>query len=112
MVIVGWDVADYALLLARYSTLLLGKISWGDPSLALRFLLLVILAYLVFLLIKVFLSSSGKGRLRQPQERLDKGEEMVLDPQCQSYLPKSEAIFSHGHYFCSEQCARLFVTTR
>ena len=79
---------------------------------ALRFLLLVILAYLVFLLVKIFLSSSRKGRLHQPQDRLDKGEAMVLDPQCQSYLPKSEAIFSHGHYFCSEQCARLFVTRR
>lgn len=33
MVIVGWDVADYALLLARYSTLLLGKISWGGSQL-------------------------------------------------------------------------------
>jgi len=30
--------------LARYSTLLVGKISWGGPSLALRFFLLVILA--------------------------------------------------------------------
>ena len=91
---------------------MLGKISWGGPSLALRFLFLVILAYVVFLLIKVFFSSSRKGRLHQPQERLDKGEQMVLDPQCQSYIPKSEAIFSHGHYFCSEECARLFVATR
>ncbi len=76
---------------------------------ALRFLLLFILAYLVFLLIKVFFSSSSKKRLRRPQELLDKAEEMVLDPQCQSYFTRNEAIFSHGYYFCSEECARVFV---
>jgi len=74
-----------------------------------RFLLLFILAYLVFLLINVFFSSSSKKRLRRPQELLDKGEEMVLDPQCQSYHPRNGAIFSHGYYFCSEECARVFV---
>jgi len=77
--------------------------------LALRFLLLFILAYLVFLLIKVLFPSSSKKRLRRPQELLDKAEEMVLDPQCQSYLARNEAIFSHGYYFCSEECARIFV---
>ncbi len=76
---------------------------------ALRFLVLFILAYLVFLLIKVFFFLSSKKRLRRPQELLDKAEEMVLDPQCQSYLTRNEAIFSHGYYFCSEECARVFV---
>ncbi len=76
---------------------------------ALRFLVLFILAYLVFLLIKVIFFSSSKKRLRRPQELLDKAEEMVLDPQCQSYLTRNEAIFSHGYYFCSEECARVFV---
>ncbi len=79
--------------------------------LALRFLILFILAYLVFFLIKVFFSSSRKKHLRWPQERVDKGEAMVLDPQCQIYLPRNEAIFFHGYYFCSEECARLFIRT-
>ncbi len=78
---------------------------------ALRFLLLFILAYLVFLLIKVFFSSSKNKLPRSPHERVDKGEEMVLDPQCQSYLPRNGAIFSHGYYFCSKECAHLFVRT-
>lgn len=34
---------------------------------------------------------------------------MVLDPQCQSYLPKGSALFRSGYYFCSEQCARLYL---
>ena len=80
-----------------------------DPILALRFLLLFILAYVVILLIKVCFSSKRKKHLRWPQERVDKEEEMVLDPQCQSYLARNEAIYSYGYYFCSEECARLFV---
>jgi hypothetical protein len=37
-------------------------------------------------------------------------EEMVLDPQCQSYVPKSEALLQEGNYFCSQDCARLFLS--
>ena len=35
---------------------------------------------------------------------------MVLDPQCQSYLPKGAALLRGGHYFCSEQCATLYLS--
>ncbi len=80
-----------------------------DPILTFRLLLLFILTYLVILLIKVWFSSSRKEHLRWPQERDDKGEEMVLDPQCQNYLARNESIFSYGYYFCSEECARIFV---
>ena len=34
---------------------------------------------------------------------------MVLDPHCKSYVPKNEAYRSHGHYFCSEECARAYA---
>ena len=76
---------------------------------AFRLLLLFITTYLVIRLINAFFSSSRKRHLRWPQEHDDKGEEMVLDPQCQNYLARNEAIFSHGCYFCSEECARIFV---
>ena len=80
--------------------------------LALRFFLLFLLACVVFLLIiNVFFSSSRKNRVGPPHGHLDNEEEMVLDPQCQSYVPRSGAISSHEYYFCSEQCARLFVRT-
>ena len=78
---------------------------------AFRLLLLFILTYLVIRLINVFFSSSRKTHLRRPQELLDKGEEMILDPQCQSYFSRNGAVFSHGYYFCSEECARLFART-
>ena len=75
----------------------------------LRFLLFFILAYLVFVLLKLFISWRKQHRLRS-NGLVTKGEEMVLDPQCQSYLPKSEAISRGGHYFCSEECAKLYLS--
>jgi hypothetical protein len=77
--------------------------------LILRFLLFFILAYLVFALLNFFLSWRKRQRSLRRNGPMSGGEEMVLDPQCQSYLPKSEAILRAGHYFCSEQCARLYL---
>jgi YHS domain-containing protein len=37
-------------------------------------------------------------------------DEMVLDPQCQTYVPKAEAIPQDGNYFCSRECAKLFLS--
>jgi YHS domain-containing protein len=39
-----------------------------------------------------------------------KVDEMVFDPQCQTYLPKGEAIRQDGNYFCSRECAKLFLS--
>ena len=35
---------------------------------------------------------------------------MVLDPQCQSYVPKGDAILRGGHYFCGEECAKVYLS--
>jgi hypothetical protein len=76
---------------------------------ALRLLLLLLLAYLFFLIVRMVFSSRASKHLKESQKPLDKGEEMVLCLQCQSYVPKAEAISSHGNYFCREECARLFI---
>jgi len=34
---------------------------------------------------------------------------MVLDPQCRSYLAKGEAILRSGRYFCSDECAKVYL---
>ena len=78
----------------------------------LRLLLLFALAYLFFSLLKLYLSSRRRQRNLRPRGDTARAEEMVLDPQCQSYLPKGEAIFRGGHYFCSEQCARLYLAPK
>ena len=77
--------------------------------LAVRLVILFLLAYLIFRIIKMLFSSSRTARLKRSRNPLDKGESLVLCPQCQSYVPEREAVFSHGNYFCREECAWLFM---
>ena len=72
----------------------------------LRLLFLVLLVFLLLLLIKSYLARARGGSRRSAP---DDGEEMALDPQCQSYLPKGEAIEAGGNYFCSRECAERFL---
>jgi len=69
-------------------------------------LFLVLLVFLLLLLIKSYLARARGGSRRSAP---DDGEEMALDPQCQSYLPKGEAIEAGGNYFCSRECAERFL---
>jgi len=73
--------------------------------LLLRLLFFFVLSYLIFALVRVVLSWLRRQGGDGSRERSEKAEEMVLDPQCRSYLPKGEAIPRGGHYFCSEECA-------
>jgi len=47
-----------------------------------------------------------------PPEKTSRGEEMVKDPQCGTYLPKSDAypaqIDGRTVYFCSPKCQAAF----
>jgi len=79
--------------------------------LAVRLLILLVLVYLVFRIINILFSSSKTTRLTPKPEPLDRGEELVLCLQCQSYFPKAQAVSSHGNYFCRDECARLFMRT-
>lgn len=80
----------------------------------LRFLLLFIFLYLflyLFLqLANIYIAWRKRQQSLDSQRRDGEPEEMVLDPQCQSYLPKGSAILRSGHYFCSEECARRFLS--
>ena len=75
----------------------------------LRLLFFFALVYLIYSLLKFYLSARRRARYFYPRDHGKPAEEMVLDPQCQSYLPKGESISRGGHYFCSEQCARLYL---
>jgi YHS domain-containing protein len=76
-----------------------------------RLILLFFLLFLFFTVLNLYLFARKRARnLRQSDAA--KPEEMVLDPQCKSYLPKSEAMLRGDQYFCSEQCARLYLAAR
>jgi hypothetical protein len=74
--------------------------------LPLRLLLLFIICYIVFLAVK----SLRAAARRKVDDKANIGEPMVLDPQCQTYLPKADALERQGNFFCSEECARRYLT--
>jgi YHS domain-containing protein len=76
--------------------------------LLLRLLLLTAIVYIIFLVLKSLLLSR-KGRSSGAAQL---GEAMVLDPQCQTYVPMSEAVARGGKYFCSEECAQRYLADR
>lgn len=55
------------------------------------------------------LRSSNQGKKDIDQI---KGSDMVLDPVCQTYLPKERAIHEslgkEDYYFCSQECLKQF----
>ena len=74
-----------------------------------RLLIFIILAYLLYSVLKRILGSS---------KEIDRGrdggviDEMVQDPVCKTYIPRREAvkrvIEGQNFFFCSNECASKF----
>ena len=67
----------------------------------------LLIALVIFLIRSYFLSTSDKRK-----EEASDFMELVQDPNCKIYLPRSEAfeytISGVTHCFCSENCAKEF----
>ena len=74
----------------------------------LRLLFIILIVYIVIRAIKAYVVGTKSAKRRGSAS--PEGEEMVLDPQCQTYVPKREAILQAGNYFCSRECAKLFLS--
>jgi len=76
-----------------------------------RLLLLAIFAFLIYAMVsailRIFRGTRPVDR-HMPPEKSSSGEEMVKDPECGTYLPRSDALEAHvageTHYFCSSAC--------
>lgn len=77
--------------------------------LLLRLILFLLACYFVIALCRTLIGR-GKGAVSQSVGGKGDGEEMVFDPQCRSYVPKSDAVARSGRYFCSQECARLYLS--
>ena len=75
----------------------------------LRLLFFLLLGYVIVSALKAYVTRRKAGSSRRRGSAAN-AEEMVLDPQCQSYVPKREAIQQGGNYFCSRECAKLFLS--
>jgi len=78
-----------------------------------RLLLLALLFYVGYRFVSSLLRALP-GRPAAPRSKSpDRGEEMVRDPQCGTYLPRGDAlektVRGERHYFCSRECRDAFV---
>ncbi|NIP49908.1 MAG: hypothetical protein GWO30_07965 [Gammaproteobacteria bacterium] len=71
---------------------------------ALIWLILGFLAYTLFQIVKQALLKPPAP----PAEKTTRGEDMVQDPECETFIPKNDAIKSlvngKSIYFCSTEC--------
>jgi len=81
--------------------------------LPLRLILIFLIFYIILSVVKLafHVGNPRSAKWREFDRDRDE-EEMVLDPQCHSYVPKSDAIVKSGEYFCSQECARLYLLSR
>lgn len=78
----------------------------------LRLLLLAIIIYLGYRLFKSYFLEIPKKGTDISTARSPRGEEMVLDPQCGTYVPRGDAlegtVDGQKHYFCSKECRKTY----
>ena len=73
-----------------------------------RLAVLFLILYVIFAVLRSLLRTRHVQSERLRSEHTE--EDMVLDPQCRSYLPRSEAVAQSGKYFCSRECARQYLS--
>jgi len=73
-----------------------------------RLLLLALAFYVIWNLLGMLLRSLSGPATSTPPEKSAAGEEMVRDPQCGTFIPRSDALSKNiggtTHYFCSARC--------
>ena len=81
-----------------------------------QLLFLVLIIGLGYLLVQLLFSKRRAPRETGRQAPTAIAEEMVRDPVCQLYLPRSEAIRrrvqGREHFFCSPGCLDKFLVRR
>jgi hypothetical protein len=77
--------------------------------LLLRLIVFLLICYGLVIVIRSLIGRGRNGAATRLKRQAD-GEDMVLDPQCRSYVPKSAAVIPSGRYFCSQECARRYLT--
>ncbi len=73
-----------------------------------RLLQFLLLFWLFYALVKILRSSFRRRPPRPAPEKTPAGEEMVQDPHCGTYVPRSlaveQVIKGRTCHFCSEEC--------
>lgn len=76
-----------------------------------RLLIWALMGFVIYTVYQAVRRALGAPR-QHPPEKSSRGEEMVKDPHCGTYLPKSEAcpveIDGRTVYFCSPECQQAY----
>ena len=78
--------------------------------LLLRLLIFLLICYIVITALKSILTPHGTRSADRKKNFTQESEDMVLDPQCQSYIPKASAVAEAGKFFCSRECAQRYLS--
>jgi hypothetical protein len=76
----------------------------------LRLLIFLLICYIVISAFKSILTPRGTRSADRNKKFTEESEDMVLDPQCQSYIPKASAVAESGKFFCSRDCAQRYLS--
>lgn len=89
--------------------------TWKTGEIVTRLLILALLGFLVYTLwsaLRRALSGPPPSRAPRSSARGARGEDMVQDPQCGTYVPRGDALESQiggeRRYFCSARCRDAF----
>jgi hypothetical protein len=76
-------------------------------------LIRLVVVFVIFYVLFAVLRSVVRGKLRAAGrlKSESRAEDMVFDPQCKSYVPRSDAVIQSGRYFCSRECARQYLSS-
>jgi YHS domain-containing protein len=80
----------------------------------LRVIISLLAVYILYQAAKVVVQLKSKTvRENSPSFTTDKGEELVEDPVCHTYIPVSQAykkeLSGKDYYFCSKKCSDEFI---
>lgn len=77
-----------------------------------RLLIWLIVGFLIYTVFQVIKQALLKPPA-PPPEKTSRGEEMVQDPECGTYVPRNDAIKIQAkgttHYFCSTDCRDKYL---
>lgn len=78
-----------------------------------RYVLFIIAFFVVYYAIKAVVRSALGTYAKEDRKARIPGDEMVLDPECHTYVIKHRAVTrrveGNLRYFCSETCARQYA---
>jgi hypothetical protein len=78
-----------------------------------RYILIIIALFIVYYAVKSVIRSAIGAYTKDERKSRLPGDEMVLDPECRTYVVKRRAvtrrISNNLCYFCSEDCAKKYA---